>query len=63
MNPAAGGSTINERNILSNNMNGPPSALKIVAKVNVMDVIADAVAIRSSLLRCAQVSLISNDDA
>jgi hypothetical protein len=53
-----GGAAINERNIASPSSAGPPAALKLMARVNVMDVIADALAIKGSLLRCAQVSFL-----
>lgn len=33
------------------------STLKLSAKVNVMDVIADSLAIKNSLIRCAQVNI------
>jgi hypothetical protein len=55
-NPEPGGASINERKIVSGAVSGPPAALKLSARVNVMDVIADALAIKGSLLRCAQVA-------
>jgi hypothetical protein len=50
-----GGAAINERHIASPVSSGPPAALKLLARVNVMDLIADGLAIKGSLLRCAQV--------
>mmetsp|Transcript_16819 Transcript_16819/g.25283 ORF Transcript_16819/g.25283 Transcript_16819/m.25283 type:complete len:1239 (+) Transcript_16819:216-3932(+) len=49
----AGGAEINEGDIEGSE--NKPSAIYLYVKLNVMDVIADAVAIKNSLLRCAQV--------
>ena len=39
------------------NTTSQTNTLKLAAKVNVMDVIADSNAIKNSLLRCAQVTI------
>jgi hypothetical protein len=60
LNPEPGGASINERKIVSPASSGPPTALKLSARVNVMDVIADALAIKNSLIRCAQVTSLAS---
>ena len=39
----------------SENSASSPCAIKLGARINVMDVISDAIAIKNSLLRCAEV--------